>query len=236
MMSRGWKFGSLFSNQEGHTMLDFFRVKKIPKLFWSSQKTFTLRPRPICLLMLIIGLTLFGVGEAFLIASSVGVSPWTVLADGIAKLMGWSIGFSTLVVSSSVLLLWFPLRQIPGIGTVLNILIVAFVIEVAHPKLPQFENQALQIMEAFIGVLITGIGGGIYLIANLGPGPRDGLMTGLQKYSNLPLAVVRTAIEVFVVALGWVLGGVAGVGTLLFAFGIGPAVALGLYLVGKFFN
>ena len=101
-------------------MLDFFRVKKIPKLFWSSQKTFTLRPRPICLLMLVVGLTLFGVGEALLIASGAGVSPWTVLADGMAKLMGWSIGFSTLVVSSCVLLLWYPLRQIPGIGTILN--------------------------------------------------------------------------------------------------------------------
>jgi uncharacterized membrane protein YczE len=177
---------------------------------------------------------LFGVGEAFLIASGVGVSPWTVLADGISKLMGWSIGFSTLVVSSSVLLLWFPLRQIPGIGTVLNILIVAFVIEVAHPELPQFENQAFQIMEAFIGVLITGIGGGIYLIANLGPGPRDGLMTGLQKHSNLPLAVVRTAIEVFVVALGWVLGGVAGVGTLLFAFGIGPSISMSMYVFSNY--
>ena len=177
---------------------------------------------------------MFGVGEAFLIASGVGVSPWTVLADGIAKLMGWSIGFSTLVVSSSVLLLWFPLRQIPGIGTVLNILIVAFVIEVAHPLLPQFENQALQIMEAFIGVLITGIGGGIYLIANLGPGPRDGLMTGLQKYSNLPLAAVRTAIEVFVVTLGWMLGGVAGVGTLLFAFGIGPSISMSMYVFSNY--
>ena len=215
-------------------MLDFFRVKKIPKLFWSSQKTFTLRPRPICLLMLIVGLTLFGLGEAFLVASGVGVSPWTVLADGIAKLMGWSIGFSTLVVSSCVLLLWFPLRQIPGIGTVLNILIVAFVIEVAHPELPQFENQAFQIMESFIGVLITGIGGGIYLIANLGPGPRDGLMTGLQKHSNLPLAVVRTAIEVFVVTLGWLLGGVAGVGTLLFAFGIGPSISMSMYVFSNY--
>ena len=215
-------------------MLDFFRVKKIPKLFWSSQKTFTLRPRPICLLMLVVGLTLFGLGEAILVASGVGVSPWTVLADGIAKLVGWSIGFSTLIVSSCVLLLWYPLRQIPGIGTVLNILIVAFVIEVAHPQLPQFENQAFQIMWAFIGVLITGIGGGIYLIANLGPGPRDGLMTGLQKYSNLPLAVVRTAIEVFVVTLGWVLGGVAGVGTLLFAFGIGPSISMSMYVFSTY--
>ena len=131
-------------------------------------------------------------------------------------------------------MLWYPLRQIPGIGTVLNILIIAFVIEVAHPQLPRFENQAFQIMEAFIGVLITGIGGGIYLIANLGPGPRDGLMTGLQKYSNLPLAAVRTAIEVFVVTLGWVLGGVAGVGTILFAFGIGPSISMSIYIFSNY--
>ena len=89
-------------------------------------------------------------------------------------------------------------------------------------------------MEAFIGVLITGIGGGIYLIANLGPGPRDGLMTGLQKHSNLPLAVVRTAIEVFVVTLGWLLGGVAGVGTLLFAFGIGPSISMSMYVFSNY--
>ena len=184
--------------------------------------------------MLIVGLTLFGVGEALLVASGAGVSPWTVLADGIAKMTGWSIGFSTFMVSSCVLLLWYPLRQIPGIGTILNILIVAFVIEVAHPQLPQFENQLFQTMEALVGVLITGIGGGIYLIANLGPGPRDGLMTGLQKYSNLPLAVVRTAIEVFVVTLGWVLGGVAGVGTLLFAFGIGPSISMSMYVFSKY--
>ena len=184
--------------------------------------------------MLIVGLTLFGVGEALLVASGAGVSPWTVLADGIAKMTGWSIGFSTFMVSSCVLLLWYPLRQIPGIGTILNILIVAFVIEVAHPQLPQFKNQLFQTMEALVGVLITGIGGGIYLIANLGPGPRDGLMTGLQKYSNLPLAVVRTAIEVFVVTLGWVLGGVAGVGTLLFAFGIGPSISMSMYVFSNY--
>ena len=100
-------------------MLDFFRLKKIPTLFWSSKKTFTLRPKPVCLLMLVVGLTLFGLGEAFLVASGVGVSPWTVLADGVSKLMGWSIGFSTFVVSSIVLFLWYPLRH-PGIGTILN--------------------------------------------------------------------------------------------------------------------
>ena len=129
------------------------------------------------------------------------------------KIGGLEHWFFNLVVSSCVLLLWYPLRQIPGIGTVLNILIVAFVIEVAHPQFPQFENQAFQI-GGISWCANYCIGGGIYLIVSLGPGPRDGLMTGLQEYSNLPLAVVRTAIEISVVTLGWVLGGV--VGTLLF--------------------
>ena len=210
-------------------MLEVFKIKKIPKLFWSSDEVFTLRPKSICLVMLILGLILFGLGEACLVASGVGSSPWTVLADGIAALMGWGIGFATFVISSFVLLLWYPLRQVPGIGTILNILIIAFVIEISHPKLPQFENEVLQILEAFVGVMITGIGGGIYLIANLGPGPRDGLMTGLQRCSNLPIAVVRTAIEVSAVTLGWFLGGVAGIGTLLFAFGVGPSVSMTMY-------
>ena len=210
-------------------MLEVFKIKKIPKLFWSSDEVFTLRPKSICLVMLILGLILFGLGEACLVASGVGSSPWTVLADGIAALMGWGIGFATFVISSFVLLLWYPLRQVPGIGTILNILIIAFVIEISHPILPQFENEALRILEAFVGVLITGIGGGIYLIANLGPGPRDGLMTGLQRCSNLPIAAVRTAIEVSAVTLGWFLGGVAGIGTLLFAFGVGPSVSMTMY-------
>ena len=155
-------------------MLEVFKVKKVPKLSWSSEEVFTLTPKSICVVMLMLGLILFGLGEACLVASGVGSSPWTVLADGIAALMGWGIGFATFIISSFVLLFWYPLRQVPGIGTILNILIIAFVIEISHPKLPQFENEALQILEAFVGVIITGIGGGIYLIANLGPGPRDG--------------------------------------------------------------
>ena len=210
-------------------MLECFKVKKVPKLFWSSDEVFTLRPKPSCLVMLIMGLILFGLGESFLVASGVGSSPWTVLADGFATLMGWSIGFATFIISSFVLLLWYPLRQVPGIGTILNILIIASVIEITHPRLPTFDNDALQILEAFVGVMITGIGGGIYLIANLGPGPRDGLMTGLQHCSNLPIALVRTVIEVFAVTLGWFLGGVAGIGTLLFAFGVGPFVSMTMY-------
>ena len=217
-------------------MFEAFKVKKIPRLFWSSEKTFTLIPKPLPLFMLLIGLFLFGFGEALLVVSGMGMSPWTVLADGVASATGWTIGVATFVVSSCVLLLWLPLHQLPGIGTILNVVVVAAVIEFFHLRLPSFDSLPLQTLEACAGVLITGVGGGVYLIANLGPGPRDGLMTGLQKLSNLPLAVVRSGIEVFVVSVGWILGGEAGIGTLFFAFGIGPCVALGLYLVDKLFN
>ncbi|MGB2062622.1 MAG: YczE/YyaS/YitT family protein, partial [Candidatus Puniceispirillales bacterium] len=159
-----------------------------------------------------------------------------VLAQGFTNITNWSIGFSTFVVSVSVLITWFPLRQIPGIGTILNILIIALVIDLSLPYLPQFETLSLQIIEALAGVIITGIGGGIYLIAKLGAGPRDGLMTGLQRVTNLPIATVRSGIEMTVVILGWMLGGVAGIGTVLFAFGIGPSVAASMYVLQMSFN
>ena len=175
--------------------------------------------------MLAIGLLLFGLGEALLVASGAGVSPWTVFAQGFSQVTDWSIGFSTFTISFFVLLLWIPLRQKPGFGTVLNIITISFVLDLSTPYLPVFDIPALQIAEAALGVVITGIGGGIYLIANLGPGPRDGLMTGLQRQTGRPLATVRSLIEISVVMLGWSLGGVVGIGTLMFAFGIGPCVA-----------
>jgi uncharacterized membrane protein YczE len=164
------------------------------------------------------------------------MSPWTVLADGVASATGWTIGVATFVVSSCVLLLWLPLHQLPGIGTIINVVVVAAVIEFFHLRLPSFDSLPLQTLEACAGVLITGVGGGVYLIANLGPGPRDGLMTGLQKISNLPLAVVRSGIEVFVVSVGWILGGEAGIGTLFFAFGIGPSISVSMYFLLRVFS
>lgn len=217
-------------------MFAFLKVKSVPSLFWSAPHPLTMRPSMISLIMLMFGLTLFGLGEALLIASGSGVSPWTVLAQGITNITNWSIGFSTFVVSVSVLITWFPLRQILGIGTILNILIIALVIDLSLPYLPQFETLSLQIIEALAGVIITGIGGGIYLIAKLGAGPRDGLMTGLQRVTNLPIATVRSGIEMTVVILGWMLGGVAGIGTVLFAFGIGPSVAASMYVLQMSFN
>ncbi len=185
------------------------------------------------MVLIVVGLVIFGFGEALMIASGVGVSPRTVLAQGIANIIGWSVSLSTFVVSVVVLLVWVPLRQTPGIGTVLNIIIISVVLDLALPWLPQFESLTLRVAEAALGVIVTGIGGGIHLIANLGPGPRDGLMNGLVQ---LPIAGVRSAIEISAVLLGWSLGGVVGVGTLMYAFGIGPCVAASMYILFKAFE
>ena len=216
--------------------LRFLSVKKVPTLSWSSPKALTIRPPIKSLLILIAGLIIFGFGEALLIASGVGVSPWTVLAQGITNITGWSIGFATFMTSLFVLICWVPLKQKPGVGTVLNAIIIALVLDYFLPYLPTFDNLALRIVEASIGVLVTGFGGGIYLIANLGPGPRDGLMTGLQRMTNYPIAWVRSGIEVTAIATGWSLGGSVGIGTVLFALGIGPSVAASMYGLNSIFN
>ena len=213
-----------------------FSLKKVPTLSWSSFDTLNLKPRIITLLYLVIGLILFGLGETMLIAANVGVSPWTVIAQGISIKTGYSIGISTFIVSIGVLILWIPLKQKPGIGTILNTIIISIVLDVSLPYLPTPESFVLQALQVFIGVIIVGLGSGFYLISNLGPGSRDGLMTGLQKKTNLPIALIRATIEVSAVVFGFYLGGVVGIGTLVFAFGIGPAVSACLFFVSRFFK
>jgi len=208
-------------------------IKKIPKVTWSSEDAFNLKPKPLTLILLVFGLFLFGLGESLLITSGAGVGPYTVLAQGISNHTGWSIGLSTFVISIFVLLMWIPLKQKPGMGTILNAFIIALTIEFSVYYLPYPETYPMQILQVVVGVLIIGIGSGFYLIANLGAGPRDGLMIGLQKKTNLPIYSIRTIIEVSVVIVGWLMGGVVGLGTAIFAFGIGPSVALGLSMVGK---
>jgi len=215
-------------------LVSIFSLKKVPILTWSSFDSLNLKPKRITLVYLIIGLILFGLGETMLIASNVGVSPWTVLAQGISIKTGYSIGVTTFIVSISVLFLWIPLKQKPGIGTILNAIIISVVIDVTLPYLPSFESITLQILQVIIGVIIVGLGSGFYLIANLGPGPRDGLMTGLQKITNLPIALIRAIIEISAVICGWYLGGVVGIGTIVFALGVGPSVSAGLFFVGRF--
>ena len=213
-----------------------FSLKKVPTLSWSSFDELNFKPRIITLLYLVIGLILFGLGETMLITANAGVSPWTVLAQGISIKTGYSIGITTFIVSIGVLILWIPLKQKPGIGTILNTIIISIVLDVSLPYLPTPESFFLQALQIFIGVIIVGLGSGFYLIANLGPGSRDGLMTGLQKKTNLPIVLIRTTIEVSAVVFGFYLGGVVGIGTLVFAFGIGPAVSAGLFFVSRFFK
>ena len=214
----------------------FLKIKKIPKVDWSSEKPLNFKPKFSTFFFLCFGLSLFGLGEGLLIVSFTGASPWSVLAQGISLNVNLSIGTITLLISIVVLLLWIPLRQKPGMGTILNALIIAIMIDLCIKYVPTPSNYIYQLILAVISVIMVGIGGGIYLVSNLGAGPRDGLMIGLQKITNFPIAVVRATLEISVVSIGWYLGGTVGVGTLLFAFGIGPCVALGLFLVDKIFN
>ena len=210
-----------------------FSIRSVPTTNWSSEKPLNLSPKPLTLVMLCFGLSLFGLGESLIITASVGMSPWTVLAEGLSVTTGLSIGALTFLISLGVLLLWIPLKQQAGVGTILNVIIIAAVIEWSLPYLPHPETYPMQIIQAIGGTLIVGIASGIYLIANLGPGPRDGLMTGCQKATNLPIAWVRVFLEITVISIGFVLGGTIGLATIIFAFGIGPAVSMGLYLIAS---
>ncbi len=216
--------------------LKFLAIRKVPKLFWSSPEPLTFCPPLLSVLVLCFGLILFGLGEALLLSSGAGVSPWTVLADGIGRVTGWTVGFATFVISFVVLLTWIPLKQTPGFGTLANAVIISLILTFSLPYLPQPDRHIFQILQAAVGVIVTGLGGGIYLISNLGPGPRDGLMTGLQNITNFPIAWVRGGIEVTVVFLGWLLGGAVGFGTVLFALLIGPSVATSLYGLRRVFG
>lgn len=213
--------------------MQIFAVREVPVVSWSSDNPFRLRPPAITGFWLAFGLFLFGLGETLLIAAGVGVSPWTVFAQGIAAQFGLSIGLATLVVGVGVLLLWVPLKQRPGLGTLLNVLIIAATIEYVLPFIPAPENYALKLFEVVVGISLIGLGSGAYLVANLGAGPRDGLMTGLQRVTKARVAVVRALIEITVIACGWLMGGVVGLGTVMFALGVGPAVSAGLYLTAK---
>ena len=214
----------------------FLTIKKIPIKSWSSPKPLNFKPKILTFFYLCLGLTFFGLGEGLLLVSLTGASPWSVLAQGISLHIDLSIGTITFLISFAVLFLWIFLKQKPGIGTILNALIIALMIDLSIKFIPAPDSFIFRLILASFAVLSVGIGSGIYLVANLGPGPRDGLMTGLQKKTNFPIAAVRAFLEITVVSIGWYLGGIVGVGTLLFAFGVGPAVALGLYLVKKIFS
>ena len=217
-------------------LINILKIKKIPNLSWSSQDPLNFKPKFKTILYLVLGLILFATGETRLITANQGVSPWTVLAQGISFQSNLSIGVTTFIVSIFVLLLWYPLSQKPGLGTILNIILISIVIDLTIPILPYPKSFSFQIIQSVVAVFVVGLGSGFYLTANLGPGPRDGLMTGLQNLTNQPIALIRTIIEVSAVGVGFYLGGIVGIGTLLFAFGIGPTVSLGIFIVMKYFK
>ena len=211
-------------------------LKKIPELHWSSEYEYNLKPKIKTIFYLILGLILFGIGEALLITANIGVSPWFVLHQGLAFKTGYTIGITTFIVSVAVLLLWFPLKQKPGVGTILNAILISVVIDLSLFFLPYPKEFLFQLIQVFIGIFIIGIGSGYYLVANLGPGPRDGLMTGINKQTNQSITLIRTLLEITAVIVGFYLGGIVGVGTILYALLIGFSVSLGLFIIGKIYK
>jgi len=215
------------------SFLNFLKINQIPTKNWSSKSPLNFRPSFKTLFFLSFGQVIFGLGEGLILISSTGNSPWLVLAEGLSIKTELSVGSMTFFISLMVLCLWVFLKQKPGLGTLLNVFIIAVVIDLTTFYFNPPTSVYSQYLLTIIAVLLVGLGSGIYLVANLGPGPRDGLMTGLTKISGYPISLVRASLEITVVMVGWYFGGTVGLGTLIFAFGIGPAVSLSLYIVNK---
>lgn len=180
---------------------------------------------------LLVGLVIYGTGAAFTVAAGLGVDPWTVFAQGISRVTGVGIGWVTNIVGLGVLLLWIPLRQKPGVGTIANILLVGTSLQLALAILPHPDVLWLQALMLVTGVVLVAVASGLYIGANFGPGPRDGLMTGLHGRFGWPIWACRLAVEGTVLVLGWLLGGTVGIGTVIFALGIGPLVHIAMPLL-----
>jgi uncharacterized membrane protein YczE len=178
------------------------------------------------LLQLYAGLALYGTSMALLVRSTLGVTPWDVLHQGLSRQVGWSMGTSAIVVGAVVLLGWIPLRQRPGVGTVSNVVVIGLALDGALGVLPAPSSLTSRAAFVVAGVLLNAVATAAYIGVHLGPGPRDGLMTGLVGRTGASVRLVRTSIEVTVVAAGWLLGGTLGVGTVLYALAIGPLVQL----------
>jgi uncharacterized membrane protein YczE len=182
-------------------------------------------------IQLLVGLFLYGAGCALTIEAGLGVDPWTVFAQGLSIHTGVGIGWITNIVGFLVLLLWIPLRQKPGVGTIANILLVGTSIQFVLWLVPPVSGLALQIPALLGGILLVALASGLYIGARFGPGPRDGLMTGMNTRLGWPIWLCRALVEITVLAIGWLLGGNVGIGTILFAVLIGPLVHIALPLL-----
>ena len=220
-----------FSNLSLKSISKIFLISSVPLVSWSSIKPNNFKPKFKTFFFLCLGLFIFGLGESVLVVSDYGVTPWTVLAEGVAKKINIGIGLSTFIISCIVLIFWLPLKLKPGFGTLMNILIIAMTMGGTIPFLYFLNDFFNGLFLSFLGTMLVGFGSGIYLIANLGPGTRDGLMTGISKKYNKPISLIRFTIEFCVVFFGWILGGTSGIGTIIFAIFIGPFVSLSLKIV-----
>ena len=191
------------------------------------------RASPARLVRLLVGLWVFGTGEAVMVHVALGNGPWTVLAEGVSLHTPLTIGVATQLIGVAVLLGWLPLRVRPGLGTICNVILIGVAIDVMLPVLPGPDGMVARSAGLVGGVALIGLGSGLYLTAALGPGPRDGWMTGLHRRFGWPLSAVRMGIELTVMLGGWLLGGTVGIGTVAFALLIGPAVGGAVRLLGK---
>ncbi|MFJ3719296.1 YitT family protein [Streptomyces sp. NPDC090057] len=178
------------------------------------------------LIQLYAGLALYGASSALLVAAGLGLEPWNVLHQGLAELTGLTIGVVSIAVGAVVLLLWIPLRQRPGLGTVSNVFVVGLAMDGTLALLPDVRTLAVRVPLLVAGIVLNGAATGLYIAASFGPGPRDGLMTGLHRRTGRSIRLMRTVVEVAVVITGFALGGTVGIGTVLYAVSIGPLAQL----------
>lgn len=208
------------------------KTRILPKTAWSAPKPW--QPSLSAFAMLILALSVFGLGEALIIRSDLGASPWTVLALGLANHLPLSIGMITFLISVAVFLGWLPLKMRAGLGTLCNIVVIALALDAALALIATPETLLAKTAFCITGVVLIGVASGFYLTCQMGAGPRDGLMVGICQRFGWRVGVVRAGIEVSVCTVGWLLGGTVGIGTLLFAFGVGYVVQSSLSMIKKY--
>ncbi len=205
--------------------------KTLPVTPWTASGRWDLSVSRV--LILFFGLAIFGLGDSLLIQANIGNAPWTVLAEGVTLKSNLSIGWATFFISVFVLLLWIPLRERPGFGTLSNIVLIALFIQIGTMIFPEVNSIPAGVAYDLIGIALVGFGSALYITCGLGPGPRDGAMTGIHQRSGIRVGRVRMGIEIAVLLAGWSLGGTVGIGTALFALLIGQSVAIFLGLVAR---
>jgi uncharacterized membrane protein YczE len=212
--------------------IEFLRPHKtVPHTPWTATSRWDLSP--VRTIVLFFGLFIFGLGDSLLIQGQIGNAPWSVLAQGVSNRLDVTMGWSTFAISSFVLLLWIPLKEKPGFGTLSNIALIAIAIQVGVTIFPGQDSHLAGILYCLLGIAMVGLGSALYITCGLGPGPRDGLMTALHHKSGVRIGRVRMGIEGTVLLGGWLLGGTVGLGTLLFATLIGQSIAISLGVVSR---